>query len=100
MREKIYQTIFWKEKCFALTAETLIDEAIELKCVGGTFGGQRKPTNFMCLVLKMLQIQPDKEIIVEYIKNEELKYLRVLGERDRMCKCSSGHALTAPSHQT
>lgn len=79
VREKIYQTVFWKEKCFALTAETLIEQAVELKCVGGTYGGQRKPNNFMCLVLKMLQIQPDKEIIVEYIKNEEFKYLRVLG---------------------
>lgn len=33
----------------------------------------------MCLVLKMLQIQPDKDIIIEFIKNEDYKYVRILG---------------------
>ena len=47
--------------------------------MGGTFGGSRKPTEFMCLILKLLQIQPDKEIVVEYIKNEDYKYVRLLG---------------------
>ncbi|MEW5317765.1 MAG: hypothetical protein WDW38_009038 [Sanguina aurantia] len=79
LRTKVYQTVYWKESCFALTAETVIEKAIELKSVGGTFGGTRRPTNFMCLVLKMLQIQPEKEIIIEYIKNETFKYVRVLG---------------------
>ena len=44
-------------------------------------GGARKPAEFLCLVLKLLQIQPDKEIIIEYIKNEDYKYVRVLGAR-------------------
>jgi len=50
------------------------DKAIELEAVGGTYGGNRKPTRFMCLVLKMLQIQPEKEIVIEYILNEDYKY--------------------------
>lgn len=53
--------------------------AMELDHVGGTFGGNRKPTPFICLVTKMLQIQPDKEIVVEFIKNEDYKYVRALG---------------------
>ncbi|KAL0422068.1 UNVERIFIED_CONTAM: Pre-splicing factor 38 [Sesamum latifolium] len=52
---------------------------MELDHLGGTHGGNRKPTPFMCLVMKMLQIQPDKEIVVEFIKNPEYKYVRVLG---------------------
>lgn len=52
---------------------------MQLNHVGGTFGGQRKPTDFICLLCKMLQIQPDKEIVVEFIKNEEYKYVRLLG---------------------
>ncbi|PNW74942.1 hypothetical protein CHLRE_12g503400v5 [Chlamydomonas reinhardtii] len=79
VRQKIYQTTYWKEKCFALTAESLLEVAVQLKSVGGTFGGQRKPSDFLCLLLKMLQIQPDKEIIIEYIKNEDFKYVRLLG---------------------
>ncbi len=81
VRQKIYQTQFWKEKCFALTAESLLEVAVDLRCVGGTCGGQRKPSDFLCLILKMLQIQPDKEIIIEYIKNEDFKYVRLLGAR-------------------
>ncbi|EPS71376.1 hypothetical protein M569_03383 [Genlisea aurea] len=79
LRSKIYQNTFWKEQCFGLTAETLVDKAMEIDHLGGTFGGNRKPTPFMCLVMKMLQIQPDKEIVVEFIKNPEYKYVRALG---------------------
>ena len=56
-------------------AETLIDKAIELEYIGSTYGGAARPTPFICLVLKMLQIQPDKEIIVEFIKNDDYKYV-------------------------
>jgi len=52
---------------------------MELKFIGGVFGGNIKPTPFLCLILKMLQIQPEKEIIVEFIRNEEFKYVRALG---------------------
>ena len=38
-----------------------------------------KPTPFLCLVLKMLQIQPEKDIVIEFIKNEDFKYVRALG---------------------
>lgn len=52
---------------------------MELKYVGGVYAGNIKPTPFLCLILKMLQIQPEKDIIVEFIKNEEFKYVRALG---------------------
>ena len=71
LRTKVYATQYWKESCFGLTAETLVDRAIELSHVGGTYGGTRKPTKFMCLLLKMLQIQPDLEIVVEFVTNED-----------------------------
>lgn len=58
---------------FFFAAETLVDKAMELDHFGGTFGGNRKATPFMCLTLKMLQIQPEKEIVVEFIKNEDYK---------------------------
>merc|ERR1712113_1014083 len=79
VRKKIYDSLYWKKDCFGLSAETLIDKAMELKYIGGTYGGHRKPTEFICLILKMLQIQPDDEIITELIKNEDFKYLRLLG---------------------
>ena len=58
---------------FLSAAETLVDKAMELNHFGGTYGGNRKGCPFMCLVLKMLQIQPEKEIVVEFIKNSDYK---------------------------
>nr|GAT57575.1 predicted protein [Mycena chlorophos] len=77
IRNRIWESTYWKEHCFALTAETLIDKAIELKFIGGVYGNQR-PTEFLCLLLKLLQIQPEKEILVEYLRADEFKYLRAL----------------------
>jgi len=77
IRNRIYESAYWKEHCFALTAETLIDLAIKLRSVGGVYGNQ-KPTEFLCLLLKLLQIQPEKEILVEYLQADEFKYLRAL----------------------
>ncbi|NXK57732.1 PR38A factor, partial [Sylvietta virens] len=79
IRTRIYESRYWKEECFGLTAELLVDKAMELKYVGGVYGGNIKPTPFLCLMLKMLQIQPEKDIIVEFIKNKDFKYVRMLG---------------------
>lgn len=79
IRSRIYDSKFWKEQCFALTAELLVDKAMEIRYVGGVFGGNIRPTPFLCLTLKMLQIQPEKDIVIEFIKNEEFKYVRALG---------------------
>ncbi|RUS80331.1 hypothetical protein EGW08_011900 [Elysia chlorotica] len=78
-RTRIYECRYWKEECFALTAALIVDKAMELKYVGGVFGGNIKPVPFLCLLLKMLQIQPEKDIVVEFIKNEDFKYVRALG---------------------
>lgn len=79
VRVKIYNDWYWKESCFGLTSETLIDKAAEIDYVAGTYGGRRRPAKFLCLFLKLLQIQPDEDVIMEYIKQSELKYLRALG---------------------
>ena len=78
-RLKIHNDAYTKEHCFALNSETLVEKAFELKYIGGTYGGQRRPTKFLCLLLKMLQIQPEQEIVLEFIKNPDYKYIRVLG---------------------
>lgn len=101
IRSRIYDSKFWKEQCFALTAELLVDKginkfqnkhftnsksftfcfilAMEIRFTGGVYGSNIRPTPFLCLTLKMLQIQPEKDIVVEFIKNEEFKYVRALG---------------------
>lgn len=78
-RLKVYNSRYWKEECFGLTAETFVDKAVALKYYGGNYAGNNKPTPFLCLLLKLLQIQPDKDIVIEFIQNEDFKYLRLLG---------------------
>lgn len=46
---------------------------MELRYVAGTHAGNIKPSPFLCLTLKMLQIQPEKDIVIEFIKNEDFK---------------------------
>ncbi|VDQ02456.1 unnamed protein product [Trichobilharzia regenti] len=74
VRSRIYESQFWKEH-----SELLVDKAVELRYVGGVYSGNVKPTPFLCLTLKMLQIQPDKDIVIEFIKQEPYKYARALG---------------------
>ena len=73
IRNKVFNSRYWKEDCFGLTAVTLVDKACKLDCVGrfinlyitgATYSGTGKPVPFLCLLMKLLQINPDKEIIL------------------------------------
>ncbi|CAI5453575.1 unnamed protein product [Caenorhabditis angaria] len=79
IRQRIYDSMYWKEHCFALTAELVVDKGMDLRYIGGIYAGNIKPTPFLCLALKMLQIQPEKDIVLEFIQQEEFKYIRALG---------------------
>jgi hypothetical protein len=39
--------------------------------------GNQRPTHFICLLLKLLQIQPEKEILLEYLQAEEFKCVHI-----------------------
>ncbi|KIW02107.1 uncharacterized protein PV09_06597 [Verruconis gallopava] len=67
VRERITESYYWKEQCFGLNAATLCDRAAELTFVGGTYGAVGRPTPFLCLAFKLLQLVPEKEIILEYL---------------------------------
>ncbi|KYQ89737.1 putative U4/U6.U5 small nuclear ribonucleoparticle-associated protein [Tieghemostelium lacteum] len=79
VRMKIQSHNYWKEKCIGLNEESLVDRAMDLDSFGGSFGGSKQPTHFLCLMLKMLQIQPEKDIVLEFIRNEDFKYVRLIG---------------------
>lgn len=75
--DRVVDSYYWKEQCFAINEETLCDRAVELSFIGGTYG-QQKPTPFMCLCLKLLQLMPERPIILEYLQQTEFKYLTAL----------------------
>jgi pre-mRNA-splicing factor 38A len=67
VRDRITDSFYWKEQCFGLNAATLCDRAVELSYIGGTYGQGQKPTPFLCLAFKMLQLTPDKDVVLEYL---------------------------------
>jgi pre-mRNA-splicing factor 38A len=80
VRDRITDSLYWKESCFGLNAATLLDRAVEMSYIGGTYGVGMKPTPFICLAFKLLTLVPEKEIVLEYLGRggEEWKYLRAL----------------------
>ncbi|BCR94743.1 PRP38 family protein [Aspergillus luchuensis] len=67
VRDRITDSYYWKEQCFGLNAATLCDRAVELTCIGGVYGVSEKPSPFLCLAFKLLQLNPERDIILEYL---------------------------------
>eukprot|EP00158_Paraphelidium_tribonemae_P000564 Partr_v1_DN22824_c1_g1_i1_m77548 putative PRP38 pre-mRNA processing factor 38 (Yeast) domain containing A len=78
VRERIFEHAYWKQHCFSVNAATLLDKAVELKAIGGLFGNQQ-PSHFLCLALRLLLINPEREILYAYIDQDDFKYIRALG---------------------
>ena len=77
VRDRITDSYYWKEQCFAINEATLCDRAVDMTFLGGTYG-QQKPTPFLCLSLKLLQLLPEREIVLEYLNQPDFKYLSAL----------------------
>ncbi|TKA77274.1 hypothetical protein B0A49_00973 [Cryomyces minteri] len=76
--DRIVESYYWKEQCFGLNEATLCDRAAELTCIGGTFGVAQKPTPFLCLLLKLLQLVPERDVVLCYLRQPDFKYLTAL----------------------
>jgi pre-mRNA-splicing factor 38A len=81
IRQKIYDTRYWKEECFGLSVADVLEKAAhQLHCIGGSYGANTQPTKFLCLILKLLQLQPDMELIQQqFIQQHHFKYVKALG---------------------
>ena len=77
-REKIYGSLYWKSECYGLDEKTLVNKALELTHIGGTYGANMAPTPFLCLLLKLCQLQPSHEVLLELLSHREYKYLVAL----------------------
>src|ERR1700687_1698708 len=70
-RNKIYHSAYWNTYCYGLNEETIIDECIKLQYIRTTYASERRPTEFLCLLLKLLQLKPSTDIMVEYLYNDD-----------------------------
>jgi pre-mRNA-splicing factor 38A len=81
VRERIVDSYFWKDQCFAVNEADIINRVVDhVHFIGGTYGDAQRPSPFLCLVFKLLQLGPSDEILMEYLEygGEKFKYLRAL----------------------
>ncbi|RYO95310.1 hypothetical protein DL763_003734 [Monosporascus cannonballus] len=81
VRERIVESYFWKEQCFGLNEADVVDRVAEhVSFVGGTYGDAQRPSPFLCLAFKLLQLGPGDDVLQEYLAfgGERFKYLRAL----------------------
>lgn len=69
MRERIIESMYWKEQLFAVNEAMICDRAVALTHVGGSVNN--RPTPFICILLKLLSLVPSEEIILEMLNYEE-----------------------------
>ncbi|RWA05055.1 hypothetical protein EKO27_g10053 [Xylaria grammica] len=81
VRERIVDSYFWKEQCFGVNEADIIDRVVDhVSFIGGTYGDNQKPSPFLCLAFKLLQLGPDDAVLGEYLRygGDKFKYLRAL----------------------
>jgi pre-mRNA-splicing factor 38A len=81
VRERIVDSYFYKEQCFGVNEADVVDRVVAyVDFIGGTYGSTQKPSPFLCLAFKLLQLAPSDEILKEYLEygGEKFKYLRAL----------------------
>lgn len=78
-RERVYSSRFWREHCFGVSLADVASLAADITHVGGLFGHARRPTPFICLVLKLLQLGPTRDVVHEFFAQAHFKYATVLG---------------------
>lgn len=81
VKERIVDSYFYKEQCFAVNEADVVDRVVEhVSFVGGTLGAAQKPSPFLCLAFKLLELAPGDDVVREYLAygGERFKYLRAL----------------------
>ncbi|PFH58854.1 hypothetical protein XA68_13102 [Ophiocordyceps unilateralis] len=81
VRDRITNSYFYQEQCFFANEADMVDRAVEyVNFIGGTHGADQKPSPFLCLAFKLLELAPSEDIVAEYLAygGERFKYLRAL----------------------
>ncbi|GMM50975.1 hypothetical protein DASB73_019330 [Starmerella bacillaris] len=76
VRQRICESVYWKTACYSINAAQICDRAADLTAIGGLIN--TKPTDFLCLVYKLVLISPNVDIILEMLRQPYFKYLTAL----------------------
>ena len=86
--DRVTESLFWQEHCFALSPLTACDKGAVLDRWGGYEGGNSRPTPFVCLAVKLLKLKTRRDVLDALIAQPHFKYLRMLGAL--VLRCSPG----------
>src|SRR6266516_7508549 len=82
VRERIVESYYWKESCFGVNEADIVDRVVEtVTFVGGVVGsgaGGGKPSPFLCLAFKMLQLGVEEAIVRLMLEQEEFKFVYLI----------------------
>ena len=76
-RDKIIRSQVWTS-VVAKPLLWVIEQGIDLEVVGAFSGLLQRPHLFVCLVFRLLQILPKPNLVMELLRQDTHKYLRVL----------------------
>lgn len=77
-RNAIYDSMFWNRSCFGVSVADVVHLAVGLRYIGGSDTLSRRPSSFLCLLLKLLQLSPNFDEISVFLKQPHFKYHRIL----------------------
>ncbi|KAI1328675.1 PRP38-domain-containing protein [Xylariaceae sp. FL0255] len=79
--DRIVDSLFWKDQCFGVNEADIVDRVVaHVNYIGGVIGDSQRPSPFLCLAFKLLQLAPGDKVVREYLGygGEKFKYLRAL----------------------
>lgn len=77
-RNAVYTSIFWNRSCFGVSVADVVHLAVELRYIGGMDTTTRRPSPFLCLLQKLLQLSPELPEITVFLRQKDFKYARLL----------------------
>ncbi|KAI3630970.1 hypothetical protein MIR68_011000 [Amoeboaphelidium protococcarum] len=82
-RERIFESIFWKQYLSSIEeidAASILELLMDhVQYISGLYGGLLQVSPFIALVLKAITLGIEKEILLIYIAQKEFKYIRAFG---------------------
>jgi pre-mRNA-splicing factor 38A len=81
VRDRIVDSYFYKEQCYGINEADVVDRVVEhVSFIGGVYSTTQKPSPFLCLAFKLLQLAPSDAVLAEYLHHggDKFKYLRAL----------------------
>ncbi|KAG7697684.1 hypothetical protein KL930_000261 [Ogataea haglerorum] len=90
LRERILDSQYWKRECQHADLLVLLDRGVELEQIG-TYAnaGHTLPTPFICLLLRLLQLQPAADIVYHLLVQKDFIYLTALAALYIRITCQS-----------